>query len=131
MRANSNDRGLIINHVIELSKNGATIFYRVFCFLSLCFVAITIALTFHRLKYRQRITLTAADIIVPVSRWSADEKLIEYKDISSLSESNVSGQTFLYLFHSGGKYIINRSMPPSKKVCREIIKLLEQQIKHQ
>jgi hypothetical protein len=88
-------------------------------------------LTFHRLKYRQRITLTAADIIVPVSRWSADEKLIEYKDISSLSESNVSGQTFLYLFHSGGKYIINRSMPPSKKVCREIIKLLEQQIKHQ
>jgi len=130
-RANSNDRGLIINHVVELSENGATIFYWVFCFLSFCFVAITIALIFHRLKFRQRIALTATGIIVPVSRWSADEKLIEYKNISALSESNVSGQTFLYLFHLDGKYIINRSMLPSKKLYREIIELLEQRVKHQ
>jgi len=87
-------------------------------------------LTFHRLKFRQRIALTAAGIIVPVSRWSADEKLIEYKNISALSESNVSGQTFLNLFHSDGKYIINRSMLPSKKLYREIIELLEQRIGH-
>ncbi|MBA4122220.1 MAG: hypothetical protein H0X72_07130 [Acidobacteria bacterium] len=131
VRANSNDRGLIINRIVELSENGATTFYWVFCFLSLCFVAITIALTFHRLKFRQRIAFTAAGIIVPVSRWSADEKLIEYKNISALSESNVSGQTFLYLFHSGGKYVINRSMLPSKKLYREIIELLEQRIEHQ
>ncbi len=130
VRANSNDCGLIINRVIELSENGATIFYWVFCFLSLCFVAITIALTFHRLKFRQRIALTAAGIIVPTSRWSAGEKLIEYKNISALSESNVSGQTFLNLFHSDGKYIINRSMLPSKKLYREIIELLEQRIGH-
>ena len=32
VRANSNDRGLIINRVIELSENGATIFYWVFVF---------------------------------------------------------------------------------------------------
>jgi len=130
VRANSNDRGLIINHVIELSENGATIFYWVFCFLSLCFVAITIALTFHRLKFRQRIAFTQTGVIVPVSRWSADEKLIEYKNISALSESNVSGQTFLYLFHSGGKYIINRGMLPSKKNYLEIVELLERRIKH-
>jgi len=45
VRANSNDRGLIINRVVELSENSATIFYRIFCFLSLCFVAITIEMT--------------------------------------------------------------------------------------
>ena len=130
VRANSNDRGLIINHVIELSENGATIFYWVFCFLSLGFVTITIALTFHRLKFRQRIAFTPTGIIVPASRWSADEKLIEYKNILALSEANVSGQTFLNLFHSDGKYIINRSILPSKKVYREIIELLEQRIEH-
>lgn len=131
VRANSNDRGLIINRVVELSENEATIFYWVFCFLSFCFVAITIALTVHRLKFRQRIALTPTGIIVPASRWSADEKHIEYKNISALSESNVSGQTFLYLFHSDGKYIINRSMLPSKKLYREIVELLEQRIKQQ
>ena len=131
VRANSNDRRLIINRVIELSENGATIFYWVFCFLSLCFVAITIALIVHRLKFRQRVAFTQTGIIVPVSRWSAGENLIEYKNISALSESRVSGQTFLYLFHSGGKYIINRSMLPSKQIYREIIELLEQRIKHQ
>ena len=32
VRANSNDRGLIINHIIELSENGATISYLGFLF---------------------------------------------------------------------------------------------------
>lgn len=126
LRANSNDRGLIINHIIELSENGATYFYWVMCFLSAGFVTIAVALTFHRLKFRQRVALTANGIVVPASRWSAGEKFIEYKNISALSESSINGQHFLYIFHADGKYILNRGMLPSKKVYREIIESLEQ-----
>lgn len=127
-RANANDRGLIINHVIELSENGAANFYWILCFLSLCFVAVTIAMTFHRLRFRQRVALTANGIILPASRWSAGEKFIEYKNISRLSETNINGQNFLYVFHADGKDIINRSMLPSREVYREIIESLERRI---
>lgn len=127
-QADSNDRGLIINRVIELSENGATNFYWVLCFLSLCFVAAMMAMIFQRLKFRQRIAFTAEGIIVPVSRWSAGEKFIEYKNITALSETEISGQNFLNIFHSDGKDVINRIMLPSKEIYREIIGLLEQRI---
>jgi len=117
--------------VIALSENGATNFYWVLCFLSLGFVAITIALIFHRLKFRQRVAFAANGIIVPASRWSAGEKIIEHKSISGLSESSVSGQTFLYIFHADGKYILNRGMLPPKNIYREIIESLHQRIGRQ
>lgn len=128
VKASSNDRPLLINGIIELSENGATIFYWVFCFLSLCFVLIAIGLVFHRLKYRQCLAFTASEIIVPASRWSAAEKTIRYEDITSLSVSKISGQKFLYIIHSDGKYIVNASMLPSSKVFEEVIDLLSKKI---
>ncbi len=121
----NNDRGLIINHIIELSENGATIFYWVFCFLSFCFVAATLAMIYHRWRFRQRVALTADGIILPAGRFSAGEKFIEYKNISGLSETSINGQDFLNILHANGKDVITRSMLPSKQVYREIIELLQ------
>lgn len=123
-RAFSNDRGLIINRVIELSESSATIFYWVFAFLSLCFVLTVIAITYHRLKFHQRLAFTDSELIVPASRWSAAEKSIKYADVSSLSVMEISGQKFLYVYHSGEKYIVNAALLSSKKTFEEIVDLL-------
>jgi hypothetical protein len=128
IKANYNNRGLIINHIIELTTSEATIFYWTLSFFSLCFVLMTVGLIFHRFKYRQRIAFTEKGIIVPKSRWSGEEKIIEYKDISGISRANISGQKFIYLIHSGGKFIINCNMLPSKKAVEEIISLLTERI---
>lgn len=127
-RALLNDRGLIINGLIELSQNGATIFYWVFAFFSLCFVLTVIAITFHRLKFHQRLAFTHSELIVPASRWSAAEKSIRYDDISNLSVTQISRQKFLYIYHSGEKYIVNASMLSSSKVFEEFVDLLTQKL---
>lgn len=127
----SNDRGLIINGLIELSENGATIFYWVFAFFSFCFVLGAIAITVHRLKFRQRIAFTDSEVIVPASHWSAAEKSIKYADISSLSVSSISGRKDLNIIHSGGKSVINASMLPSSKVFQEITDFLAAKVEKQ
>lgn len=124
----SNDRGLIINGLIELSENGATIFYWVFAFFSFCFVLGAIALVVHRVKFHQRIAFTHAEIIVPASQWSTAEKGIKYADISSLSITNVSGRKYLNINHSGGKSVINAMMLGASKNFDEVVDLLTKKI---
>src|ERR1044072_8583305 len=75
-KARTNNRGLIISGMIELSVDGATTFYWVLCFFGVCFVLIACLLAVHRLTHRQRIVFTPTSLIVPKSRWSAEEKII-------------------------------------------------------
>lgn len=126
----SNDRGLTINGIIELSENGATIFYWVFSFFSLCFVLAAIAIAVHRLKFQQRIAFTGEEIIVPASRWSAAEKSIKYADIASLSVFKFNGQKSLNIIHSDGKSSISSSMLP-RKSFQEVVDLLSAKVEKQ
>lgn len=125
----SNDRGLIINRLIELSEYGATIFYWVFAFFSFCFVLAIFAATYHRIKYHQRIAFTQSEIVVPASRWSASEKSIKYADISSLSVSKINGQKFLRINYSDSKSVISSSMLSSSKIFDEVVDLLAEKTK--
>ena len=127
-KAQFNNRGLIINGIIELSVYGATVFYWVLCCLSVGFVLIAGVLTIHRLKHQQRIAFTPSSLIVPKSRWSQEEQSIEYRRIKSLSTSKISGQRFLYVTHAEGKHIIVASMLSSKATFDEVCELLAKKI---
>jgi hypothetical protein len=59
-KAANNDRGLIINHVIELGPEGATTFYWALTALSVGFVAISAFMACHRLGYRRRLAVGPA-----------------------------------------------------------------------
>src|SRR5258708_29914814 len=72
-KANANDRGLIINGIIELSAGGATVFYWVLAALSIGFVVIAGFFAIVLLTIHQRITLTNTSITIPRSRWSSEE----------------------------------------------------------
>jgi hypothetical protein len=128
-KAYGNDRGVIINRVIELSPSGATTFYWVLCACSVGFVTIAAFLACHRLIFRQRIAFSPTALLVPASRWSSAEQQIGYRDIQVLSRVQVSGQRFLYVTHSGGQYAITASMLPSKAVCEEVCELLASKVR--
>lgn len=125
MEARSNDRRLIINGIIELSVSEATTFYWVMRVLSMGFVVIACLLAVHRLRHQQRIAFTNTSLILPRSRWSQEERSINYTDISALSVTKINGQQFLNIVHGAGKSAIGASLLPSKKIFNEVCELLE------
>jgi len=128
-KAHGNDRGVIINRVIKLSPSGATTFYWVLCACSVGFVAIAAFLACHHLIFHQRIAFGATALLVPVSRWSSAEQQIGYWDIQALSKTQVSGQRFLSVTHSGGTYVLTASMLPSKAAFEEVCELLAAKVR--
>jgi hypothetical protein len=123
-RASNNRRGVIINGIIELGASGATDLYYVLCALSVGFVIVSCFLVYHRLAFQQRLVFDATRVTVPVSRWSRATKQIAYRDIQRLSMAEISGQTFLYVHHLGGKFTIVASMLPSRAAFDEVRALL-------
>jgi hypothetical protein len=123
-RASNNRRGVIINGIIELGPDGATSFYYVLCALSVGFVIISVFLAFHRLVFKQRLVFGTTTMTVPASRWSSATRQIAYRDIRRLSGMVVSGQTFLYVDHAGGRHTIVASMLPSQEAFEEVRALL-------
>jgi hypothetical protein len=113
-KAISNDRGLIINGIIELSPGEARIFYWVLAALSIGLLLVAGFLAILRLTLHQRIRLTATSITIPRSRWSSQELVVPFAEIVELSLSDVSGQRFLKIEFNGGKFTLNASMLPSK-----------------
>lgn len=79
--AATNDRGLVINGILPLSRDGATVFDWSLCALSIGFVVIAAIVAARRLKYRQRIAFTPQSLVVPVSRSSTDEIVTNYADM--------------------------------------------------
>jgi hypothetical protein len=128
-KAAGNDRGLIINRIIELETARATVFYWVLTACSAGFVASAAVLAYHRLAYRQRLAFRAAALTVPASRWSRREKEIVYREIKELRQTTISGQRFLHVTHDGGKYTITASMLPSRAAFEEVCELLAARVR--
>lgn len=129
VKAAGNDRGLIINGIIELGPDGATIFYWVLCVCGVGFVAISAFLAYHRVTFHQRLAFGSTAVILPRSRWSPEEKVIVYRDISALSTARIHGARFLYVTHPGGTSTIMASMLPSKAAFDEVCELLEAKVR--
>ncbi len=115
---------LMINGIIHLSVYQASVFWWIICSISLCFVLAASLMIVQRFKFKQRIALTSSSLIVPKSRWSESEDIIDYRAIKSLSSEKIQGQRLLHVFHSEGKYTIAASMLSSKAVYDNLCDLL-------
>ncbi|MDO5625820.1 MAG: hypothetical protein Q4G71_14155 [Pseudomonadota bacterium] len=123
--AASNARGLTIQRVVVLSPADATLLYGLLAACSTGFVLLAAFMAYQRMAGRQqRLVLGVDALTVPASRWSADERLIAYGDVLSLSESAASGQRLLHIHHRGGKHIIAAAMLPSRAAYEEICEWL-------
>ncbi|MBC7796864.1 MAG: hypothetical protein H7Z37_08330 [Pyrinomonadaceae bacterium] len=126
--AASENRGLIINGIITLSPYQAGIFWLIIGAACAVFVLLAVLTVATRFVFKQRIALSSTALIMPKSRFSGVEKLIEYKDINSLSVSTIQGQTFLYVLHSSGKDTIAASMMPSRATFDDLCEALAKKI---
>jgi hypothetical protein len=125
-RADTNDRGLIINGIIELEPDSATTFYWVLTLLAAGFVVAAGFMAVHRLTVTQRLVLGADAMTVPASRWSSETRSIAYRDIRQMTLERMSGQTYMTIRHTGGKFVLVASMLPSNEAFADIRGILEE-----
>jgi hypothetical protein len=112
--AASNDRGLVINGIIELSRERATIFYWVLSWMSFAFVALAAVMLVVRILNPQKVVLSSDGVYAPRWAWSRQPTFIRYADVISMSTYSVSGQEFLKVVHARGKHNLAASMFKSK-----------------
>jgi hypothetical protein len=125
--ANSNERSMIINHLIELTKNEATIFLWVLTFVSILFVVgagYGVVTAFFNEKY---ISTDSNSICIPKSFKNAVTR-IPFTSIHQLTIQEVSSQVFLHIEHENGKASIIKSHLPSNADFEEIIEFLSQKV---
>ena len=109
--AAGNDRGMLINRVIELDTGGATALLWVLTACSVAFVAMAgvgIATAFGE---GRELVLDEAGITVP-ARFSSNRTTVRYQDMTDLALRRVQGQRFLEIRHRSGKVTIAAGMLP-------------------
>lgn len=112
-RAATNDRGLIINGLIELGVHGAKIFYWSLAALSAAFVVVCIFYGMPQLLIRRRITMDEDAITLPARGFSAAHYRIPWGEIESVSRSTYEKMTFLKIRHRGRRFSVNSTWLPS------------------
>lgn len=123
-KATHNTVGLIINGIITLGPTGATVFYWVISTLGAGFVLMAILLTLRRIASPQTLELGTDALFLPHGRFQRQISRIAYADIQSVSEFQVSGQTFLYVTASGLRYTITASLFPDMETYSSVREFL-------
>ncbi len=124
-KALSNDRGMIINHLIELETRDATIFLWILTALSAAFVLTGVMIIAKTIGSTAELVLAPTAVSAPKSGLRLNALVtVPYQTISNLVLQEVQSQKFLIIHHTGGKLSIIASMLPSKAdfdtVCTEI-----------
>lgn len=116
----TNDRGLILNGLIELSVRGASIFYWTVAAVGSVFVAAAIPLFIAGLVSRSVITVTVTELAAPRTALSRHVIVIRLSDIKQVAVQTVQKQRFLKVHHCGGNLSIAQSMLPSATAFDEL-----------
>lgn len=120
-KAAHNDKGLIINHIITLSKDQATVFHWVMAsFLSLI-VLLAIPLGIISIILKQEIILRDDTISIPKIKKSIN---IKYSDIININIHNIYKTQQLHIIYRGGKAIISSALLPSMDDMVKIVNLI-------
>lgn len=127
-KAHQPPRGLIINHMIELSPGGAQIFHWSLFAVSMLLVAMSVLVFIMSFKSERHITISATSIRAPKSGISNLEVDVPFGSIKSLQLQEVQRQRFLHIHHAGGKLSIVQSMLSSKAEFEEICALLSAKV---
>ena len=113
-KARGNDRGLILNHLIELDQGQATIFYWTFFLVCAAFVAAAVFGLLLSFQGGREVIVDARGITAPKGSWSRVHIHVPFSAITYLQLRQVQSQKFLTITHGTGKLSIPRSMLPDK-----------------
>jgi hypothetical protein len=130
--AETNDRGLdlvIIKRIVEISFSTSGASTLLWC-LSVTSLLMSMAGLFglySAFTSKAELIITDKEIIVPGGTFSAHKtKTIPFKDIISLTQTNVAGQHLLKIVHQNGSSTINGGFLPQKKLFDDIYNQLAQ-----
>lgn len=121
----NNDRGLILNRVIELSQQSATIFYWVITFAALVFVLAGLMILITSLTSNREIIITASSITAPKNGFSKLSITVNYVDITNINTQIVQKTKILNIVHRNGKLSIANSILPNKAAFEELVSQLQ------
>jgi hypothetical protein len=127
----TNDRGLILNHILKFSVQGATIVYWVISALFIYITVLTtIALIFSFLaRGRIYIRLTPSDMYILQGLLKKKIRQIPFKEITGLIIREMRGHHFLCIKHPSGNIDISQSALPTQEDFDQILRFIVEHIK--
>ncbi|EKE68103.1 hypothetical protein [Gallaecimonas xiamenensis] len=126
--AATNDRGLILNHLLEFSAQGATLFYWALAGAALLFVLLAaLALVKNNLSKRE-LVLTGTYLEAPKNGISNRLVRVQYSAITDLVLQQVQGIQLLKISHTQGKLTLASSMLPGKEAFAQVLAAIEARV---
>ncbi len=113
--ASTNNQGADIEYFIQLNVEQATLFYWVLFGFSIILTLLGVLGAIQSIFNPRKLVLGENEIVLPCDFLLRNTARINYKDIQNLEESEISGQTFLYLHTRNKKYSIIASHLPNKE----------------
>ena len=124
----TNDRGLLLNKIIEFSTEEATLFYWGLGAASAAFVIIGIAGLLSNFTTKKEVVLTEDGITAPKSGISKKIVSVKFSEITDLYVQSIHRQRLFNIVHQSGKLVIPQSMLPNKQAFEELIDLVAERI---
>jgi hypothetical protein len=118
-KAVTNDRGLILNGIIEFGAFGATAFYWILTVLSVLFGLVSLWTIFTTFVHGvPDVVLAENSISFPVGFPVKRKFTLPYSEIAGLSQTELNGQRFLFLHTATKKYsiVLNWLAPKSDEL---------------
>ncbi len=124
----TNNRGLILNGIIEFSPRGAVIFYWSVAGVSALFVLTGVLGVLMGLAGKQRLRLTSTELAAPRSVFSRRVTVVALADIEAIEVQTVQKQRFMNIRHRQGKLSIAQSMLPSAQEFDALLGALRERV---
>ncbi|NLD98690.1 MAG: hypothetical protein GX640_02355 [Fibrobacter sp.] len=125
----TNDKGLILNGIITLSVQNATIFYWCFSALAAGFVVCGIVLLVLSFVSKNEIVISSDCLIAPKNSFSKKMITVNFKDINGVEIQAIQKTRILNIYHVDGRLSIADSMLPGKKHFEELVSILQSNVK--
>jgi hypothetical protein len=111
--ASTNDRGLILNGILELSVEGASRFYWGVAVVSMLFVPVAVFGLVSRFVNPMSVLLTSTELSAPKNGFTRKRTAIPLQDIVEIGVQTVQKQRFMNIYHRTGKLSVAQSMLPN------------------
>jgi hypothetical protein len=120
MEAMTNERGLVLERLIHLSPQGATIFY--WSLAAACALLVPLGLASFAAGFvgRRYVRLTSTELSAPRFAWSKSNTVVALADILDIAVQSVQKQRFLHVHYRGGRLTINQSFLPSRDAFEQL-----------
>jgi hypothetical protein len=123
-RASTNNRGLILNGLIELGVDGATRFYGAFAVFSWCIAALALCATVIGLIRGPRLLLNEDSMVVPTGLLFVRYHAMRYADVRRIAEVTIRGQQLLTVAGVSGSVSLLKSQFSSGAEFEEVARQL-------